>query len=278
MLPPFGRGFTMADDASNTLGGGVRAFLGSAGFLVMMFGGYTIYDDKGTRTGIGLIAVGLPLFILPWAWSRIRLLFAAKEPRPKALEYLNYKDSELGPAICTMVRHSAAGRWYAAQMLVATGAPIGDLSLLAWASNVVGRQLIDGDIQVRGRRPGQVEYENIAPTDWRSTALHFVPDNITIWRMRLIPTGGVEFLPDGTEVARDPESEQRNNRLRAFDSLIVDGPQFEALWPKREKIADKKRRRFLWRAHWRRLDKDEIQRLSGKWQFQLLRLAGVVRL
>jgi len=36
-------------DASDTFGGGIRSYLGAAGFLVMMFGGYFIYEDKDTR-------------------------------------------------------------------------------------------------------------------------------------------------------------------------------------------------------------------------------------
>jgi hypothetical protein len=45
--------------------------------------------------------------------------------------------------------------------------------------------------------------------------------------------------------------------------LTVDGYEFEKLWPARDRVADKERRRLLWKAWWRRLDKDERARLSA---------------
>jgi hypothetical protein len=97
--------------------------------------------------------------------------------------------------------------------------------------------------------------------------------------MIIIPTGGAEISPDGTVEAADPVAEQRTAAILNYDSLIVDSCEFEKLWPKREPLADKKRRQLLRKALKRGLDKDEILKLSGwraKWQLQLLRfgLAG----
>ena len=107
--------------------------------------------------------------------------------------------------------------------------------------------------------------------------------NATLWRMLIVPRGGAEISPDGTVRAADPTSEQRTAVLIDYDSLTVDAHQFEKLWPKRDRIADEKRRKLLRRALQLGLDKDEILKLSGlktKWQLQLLRigLAAIVSL
>jgi hypothetical protein len=80
--------------------------------------------------------------------------------------------------------------------------------------------------------------------------------------MIIIPRGGAEISPDGAVRASDAVSAARSAQIAAYDSLIVDGYQFERLWPRKEIIADKKRKRFLRKARWRKLDKTEIQRLS----------------
>ena len=80
----------MSDDASKTLGGGVRAFLGTAGFLLMMFGGYHIYEHNNLRLGIPMVAGGLPLFILPWAWDRLTARFRSSSAPKKAIEPLPF--------------------------------------------------------------------------------------------------------------------------------------------------------------------------------------------
>ena len=57
--------------ASSTLGGGIRNFLRAAAFSIMMIGGRVIYEGRDARIGIALIVIGLPIFLLPWAWNRL---------------------------------------------------------------------------------------------------------------------------------------------------------------------------------------------------------------
>ena len=101
MFPLRLAGIDMSDDASKTLGGGVRAFLGTGGFLVMMFGGYFLYDNRNFGIGIPLIAVGLPIFISPWVLDRI-IARIRSQLIPKNLEYLPYEDFK---SRCRYPRH-----------------------------------------------------------------------------------------------------------------------------------------------------------------------------
>src|ERR1043166_8836525 len=78
----------MADEAAETLGGGLRAFLGAGGFLVMMFGGYHLYEGKDTRTGIVLIALGLPIFLSAAIWTQIRAALSGWERREVAFLFI----------------------------------------------------------------------------------------------------------------------------------------------------------------------------------------------
>jgi hypothetical protein len=255
-------GVDMSDDASKTFGGGVRGWLGAGGFLLMMFGGYFLYEKGDFHVGIPMILGGLPLFILPWAWERFKAFFRSS-PRPQQLEYLSAKDSDLGSAIKSMARRSAWGRWFSAQQLVNSGSPIDNLYLLQIAGSIVRDQMLDGNLEVRGRGPGKLEYEPIPQTHWQSSVLHFVDDPRSLWRMVILPTGGVEFARDGTIVrASDAAAAERTSQITNYDSFLVDACQFEKLWPQKDAEADRARIRFLRRARRRRLDKDEIQRLS----------------
>jgi hypothetical protein len=162
-----------------------------------------------------------------------------------------------------MALHSAWGRWYAAQYLVNSGGHIGLQHLYQMAADTVMEAITNGSLDVRGRRPDpdRLEYEPIDRTPWRSSWLLFISDPKTLWKMKLIPKGGVELNRDGAIVRIDNPTAAQRTSLLDYDSLIVDAHQFEKLWPKREKDADKKRQTLLWRAWWRGLEKDEIQRL-----------------
>jgi len=264
MLPLRLAGINMSDDASETFSGGVRAFLGSAGFLTMMFGGYYFYEGKGPGPwwmGYFLIGIGLPLFILPAIWKKLRRAKSASDLRP--LEYLSNRDSDLSEAIIRASRSSAYGRWFAAQYLAGDDKkPIQVRYLLHVMSSQVFEKMLDGEIEVRGRRPGKMDYELIPRTHWRSSAFFVVENNISLWRIVIAPRGSTQIDREGAIVSSShPASLERTEQLRDYDSLIVDAHQFEMVFPRKDKIADKYRRRFLLRARWRGLDKNEIKRL-----------------
>ena len=161
-----------------------------------------------------------------------------------------------------MARQSAWGRWYAAQLLVSGGIPVDLMHLYQVAAGCVMEKILDGKLEVRGRQPGQLKFETISRTDWRSSALLFRKDPIALWKMHVVPTGGVEIDSDGMIEATDAASHLRNTTLANYDSLIVDAFQFENLWPTTNALSDKKRRKFLREATRRGLDRGEIQRLS----------------
>jgi len=168
----------------------------------------------------------------------------------------------LGEAIKMMARASAWGRWYAAQILVNGGKPAGEREVLQVACFNVEQKILGGELEVRGRLPGEMDYNPIPRTFWRSSALTFIPHPASLWRLVILPRGGASIEPNGNVIARDAEAAARTAQITNYDSFLVDGYQFEALWPRRERLADKARRRFIWRARWCRLDKSEIRRLS----------------
>jgi hypothetical protein len=144
----------MADEASDTLGGGVRNFLGALGFISALIGGEEIWRVGPTWPGVTLVAISLPIFISPWIWNKLAL--SRTRSKPQTLEYLHHKDSGLGSAIVTMALRSAWGRWYAAQHLVDSGNAIDEMHLLQIAGSVVMDKILDGDLEVRGRRPEEL--------------------------------------------------------------------------------------------------------------------------
>jgi hypothetical protein len=192
--------------------------------------------------------------IVTWIWPR----YSAK----RSLRYLSDRDSDLGSAIITMALRSAWARWFSAQHLVNNGSAIDQTHLIQMAGTIVMDKMLDGDLEVRGRRPGLLDYEVIPRTHWQSSRLHFVSDPRSLWKMVIFPVGKTEFARDGAIVrASDPAAAARTTRLATYDSLLVDAYQFENLWPLKDVLADRERRKFLWRAWRRGLDKDEIRRL-----------------
>jgi hypothetical protein len=94
-----------------------------------------------------------------------------------------------------MVWCSAWGKWFAAQYLATNNHhPATEEYVMQIATSLVLTALTDGQLEARGRRPGQLNYEPIHRTHWRSTALHMVKDDRTLWKMILIPRGGAEMM------------------------------------------------------------------------------------
>jgi membrane protein implicated in regulation of membrane protease activity len=226
-------------------------------FIGLLLGGEDLRSHN-YDWAVGWFACALLSILVAVYWDR---LLPQRLRTPPGLRYLRTKDSELGSAMRDMVVRSAWGRWFAAQVLVNSGVPATEQNVLQIASHNVLEKLVDGDLVVRGRLPGNMEYQVIPREHWRSSALHFVQDPRMLWRMIIIPRGGAEISPDGTVTARDATAQQRTAALLAYDSLIVDAYEFENLWPRRERLADKKRRKLLLKARWRGLDTQEIKRL-----------------
>jgi len=70
-------GITMADEIPETAGAATRSLLGAVGFILILLGGEILLDKTGDRfsLGIGLVAVGTPVFFLGvfWKWVQQRL-------------------------------------------------------------------------------------------------------------------------------------------------------------------------------------------------------------
>ncbi len=250
----------MSDEASDTIGGGLRNWLGALGFIVPLIGAEIIREGGPKWVGAILIVAGLPIYWSPAIWKWLRRGKSSTDPAP--LAYLDNEDSELGGAILDMVWRSAWAKCFAAQYLATNNHhPASEEHVMQIATGIVHDALMNGHLEARGRKPGQMDYEPIPQTHWRSTALHMIPDRRSLWKMILIPTGGVEIHPDGTVAGHDQKAEQRTDRLAAYDSLIVSARQFEKLWPRKDKDTDIDRKRLLKTARKAGADPAEIEKL-----------------
>jgi hypothetical protein len=87
-------GIRMSDEASDTVGGGLRNWLGALGFIVALIGAEIIREGGPKSVGAILIVAGLPIYLSPAIWKWLRRGKPATEPAP--LDYLRNEDSELG--------------------------------------------------------------------------------------------------------------------------------------------------------------------------------------
>jgi len=213
--------------------------------------------------GVGILlgVAGTAPFWIREAWKRLRYS-TSKEKGP--LTYLYNEDEELGAAIRMMAWSSAWGKWYAAQHLAINDhRPVNEEHVMQIASSIVWEALKDGKLDAQGRKPGQLNYETIPRAHWRSTVPHMVADNLSLWKMILMPTGGAEFDRDGNLVrANHPPSKERTDKIAEYDSIIVNARQFETLWPRKDVATDRARKRLLKKARKAGADPTEIQKLS----------------
>lgn len=232
-------------------------------FIGLLLAGDRYFADNGTGKQVAAcLAVAILSILIAVYWERL----LPRRFRPKddqSLGYLRDADTELGGAIRDMVWCSAWGKWYTAQSLANSAPkPVNEQFIMAAATSIVLDALTDGRLEARGRKPGQMDYEPIPQTHWRSTALHMIPDNRSLWKMILIPRGGAEITPEGSVIGRDQNAVQRTDQLAIYDSLIVNARQFEKLWPLKHKLTDAARKVLLKRAKKAGADPAEIAKLS----------------
>jgi hypothetical protein len=242
----------------------LRAAIWSAlPFIFFLVGVDRIFAPDGSISQV-LICFALSVLsvLLAVYWNRI-LPQRWRPSEPMRLGYVHAEDAELGSAIREMVWCSAWGKWFPSQSL-AVGGKVNEQTVMGAATHLVLDALTDGHLEARGRKPGQMDYEPIPQTHWRSTALHMIPDSRSLWKMILLPRGGAEIHPNGTVVGRDPAAVQRTAQLQAYDSIIVSGREFEKLWPLKDARADAFRKRNLKKARKAGADPAEIAKLARK--------------
>jgi hypothetical protein len=154
-------------------------------FIGLLLGGEDIRSGN-YYWAAGWLGCALASILIAVYWDRF---LPSRLRKSTSLQYLRDKDPTLGSAVRDMTWHSAWAKWYSAQHLVNSGGPIPEDDLLSAASSIVTDQLKDRELEVRGRLPGKMDYEVIPRTHWRSSALHFVPNPVTIWKMIIIPRG-----------------------------------------------------------------------------------------
>ena len=161
--------------------------------------------------------------------------------------YLRDQETPLSSALYLMAHHGAWGKWYSAQQLASTNS-LNDWVLMTTATSLVVEAAMNGKIHIRGRNPGEIEYEDIPRDTWRLAYLQVREDKSTIWRVYPIPRTDVK-----------PEQIQK---LLAYDSLLVDSQEFQIEWPPKHELADALRRVLLEQAKKNGADSKLIERLS----------------
>jgi hypothetical protein len=101
----------------------LAVFWVSIPFIGLLLGGEDV--RSGTYYwAAGWLGCALLSIVVAVYWDRFIPARFREEASP-SLKYLNNRDSQLDPAIISMARESAWGRWYAARHLVNSGIPIG---------------------------------------------------------------------------------------------------------------------------------------------------------
>jgi hypothetical protein len=182
---------------------------------------WLLSPSADAKTIIGALAGGAIYAVVVWPIPEIRRQRQAKAAaavKPK-LHYLTQRDTDVSSAIIRAAHNSAYGRWFAAQILLNSGYPIKERHLLHVMASQVMDKMLDGEIEVKGRRPGELDYEIIPRTYWRSSAFYVREDPISLWRIILCPRGGLRIEPDGTYDASDAAAAERTAQLD-YDSLL----------------------------------------------------------
>jgi hypothetical protein len=139
----------------NRLFPAVRAVLwGVAVFVGLLLAAERFFEGHYGQA-LTSFCIGAASFVIAVYWER--LIPTRWQERPQQLEYLSNRDTDLSSAIISAGWHSAYGRWFAAQILVNSGHPIQPRYLLHTVASQVMDKVLDGDIEVRGRKPGQME-------------------------------------------------------------------------------------------------------------------------
>ncbi|GEM_PF-2059320 len=262
--PAYWLGAVMAIDNAGIptgLGFAIRIaiFWGAIPFVGILLG----WEDlrKGEYGwGIGQFCIAFLSIALSVYWELFSQKRAAKYQK---LKYLSGESTDLGSAIKMMAWYSAEGKWFAAQHLATTNRPIPEKDLMHWADMRVWQQLKDGELSARGQKLGELDYQPIPREHWHSTFPHMIPDDASLWRMILVPTGGIEFMPDGAAInPRDASAQQRTEKLSEYENIIIESRQFEALWPRKDRKIKKITNRFLKTAKKAGADPAEIEKLS----------------
>lgn len=88
--------------------------------------------------------------------------------------------------------------------------------LMHMVAHTVSEAAMAGSLTIKGRSPGEIEFEEIPKAAWRLAAIVANPDMASIWKLEVIARSGVD--PDRIE------------RVLSYDSLIVNFEQFQAVF------------------------------------------------
>lgn len=142
-------------------------------------------------------------------------------------------DKELSQAIYEVACLSAWGKWQEAMHSTASG-PYPEVLKIDLAAFAVLEALADGKITAEGRRRGEIDYEPIQPSFWKTVKISTKPDKRIIWRAYLEPRNGLE--PEAAEKIPD------------YQSIQIKGGMVERVWPRHDKALEAKTKKLLKKA------------------------------
>lgn len=89
-------------------------------------------------------------------------------------------------------------------------------SLMHMVASIVSEAAMVGSLTIKGRPPGEIEFEEIPKATWRLAAIVANPNVMSIWKLEVTARSSVD--PDRIE------------RVLSYDSLIVDFEEFQAVF------------------------------------------------
>ena len=137
---------------------------------------------------------------------------------------LTARDCELNHALFWIVDSSAWMRWQFAQRLAGDGKSLDEIQKMGLAAHVVLIRAENGELAIKGRRQGRVEYEPISRDFWKVAFLDVQPHSKTLWRVTVRPRSGL--------------SEEEISQIPNYKSLQTEWAKIREYWPKHEKELD----------------------------------------
>jgi len=157
--------------------------------LSVMGLGVGVTGFQSPAVGLATIFCGLLIALWPRRWIPGRILRSRGPDKARDLDYLTDAESDLSTVVRGVAWHSAWGKLYSARLLAQEGKldEFGEPFVVQTAKFLVCKAMMDGELTVRGRAPGQTEYESIPNTEWRLAALRVERDPGVLWKVIVIP-------------------------------------------------------------------------------------------
>ena len=177
---------------------------------------------------IGATAVGVSLFFLF---------------RPQILRWFRWLPNKVPPtsgdwavhfALYCIATDSSWMRWQEAQSLANNGRSLSERHKMHLAETVFRMRTEKSELTIRGRRRGELEYQDVSPDFWKNTYLEVRFDKRTLWCAAIKPRDGLD--------------EEAIKQIPDYVSLLVKEEKVREFWPPKDKRLDAETKRLLKQA------------------------------